>query len=159
MRAERHADFRTTVEIEGQGRSRTVVAEMAGRWAAIGFRSQPSGAAVVVDGKRAGVTPLTADLMEGRHRYELVLAGYKPYRDVLTVEAEKPRQLPDVTLEWADATLSLISEPEGANVTVGGDFRGRAPVDLELAPGRTHEIEVSRARIRVPASRDPTRAG
>ena len=38
----------------------------------------------------------------------------------------------------------LRSEPSEASVTVGEDYRGRTPLELPLAPGRTHEIRLTR---------------
>lgn len=42
-------------------------------------------------------------------------------------------------------TLSLDSEPSGATVTVDGTYRGVTPLEIELVPGETHAVAVSRA--------------
>ena len=48
------------------------------------INSQPSGAAVRIDGTDKGVTPTAAELSrKGSHRVELSLNGYKPYEVVL----------------------------------------------------------------------------
>jgi len=145
VRAERYAEFRTTVSIEGGGQEQTVTTELAGRWAAVTFRSEPHGAAVLVDGKRIGAAPVTVDLLEGRHRYALVLEPYKRHEGTVSVAAGQDRRLPTVKLQWSDATLRLASRPEGASVTVDDQFRGLTPVRLALAPKRAHRLEVSKS--------------
>jgi hypothetical protein len=145
VRAERYAEFRTTVSIEGEGKEQTVTAELAGRWAAVSFRSEPPGAAVLVDGKRIGATPVTVDLLEGRHSYTLVQESYKRHDAAVSVVAGQDRQLPTVTLQWSDATLHLTSRPKGSNVTVDDQFRGLTPIRLALAPKRAHRLEVSKS--------------
>ena len=51
--------------------------------------SQPSGAAVLVDGLPIGFTPLTAALKEGQRSLELQLTGYTPIAERLILEAER----------------------------------------------------------------------
>jgi len=141
--AERFTEFRATVAIEGGGRTQTIVAEMPGRWAAIVFRSEPGGASLLIDGKRVGRTPFTGDLLEGRHRYEMSLPGYKPHRGEIEVEANRPRDLPPVELQLSDGVLRLSSEPPGASITIDWEFRGRTPADLDLPPRRAVRLELS----------------
>lgn len=46
--------------------------------------SQPSGAAIRIDGTGSGVTPSVAELSrKGSHRVELTLNGFRPYEIVL----------------------------------------------------------------------------
>ena len=51
----------------------------------ISFSSNPSNAAVAIDGKNVGLTPLTEDLStKDIHTVKMVLAGYHPYEMTLT---------------------------------------------------------------------------
>jgi formylglycine-generating enzyme required for sulfatase activity len=142
--ADRHDPFEATIEIEGRGTEQTLKVELVPRWAAIGFDSDPQGATLKIAGSRVGATPLTEDLLAGTHRFELSLSGYKTYRGSVTVVANQPQALPRVGLQKEDAVLTLRSEPSEASVTVGEDYRGRTPVELFLAPGRTHRIRLTR---------------
>jgi len=141
--AERYEEFGARVSIEGGGATETLQVELVPLWAEIGFRSRPSGATVQLDGEAAGVTPLTVDLLEGSHRVEYTLAGHKPHRDVLNVTANQPQSLPVVGLEQVDGKLVLRSEPSGASVTVDDVYRGQTPLELFLAPGPSHQVELS----------------
>lgn len=145
LRAERYEVYSTKVQIEGGGLVETLAVELEPRWAPITFSSEPSGATVRVGGKNVGSTPVTADILEGGHSYEVVLAGYKPYRSRFVVEAGVSKSLPVVRLTPADGNLVLTSEPSGASVTVDGVYLGQTPLDVFLSPGQMHEIDVSEA--------------
>lgn len=145
VRAERYQDFSTRVLIEGEGTIEKLDVELSPRWAPITFRSEPSGATVRVDDKAVGPTPVTADVLEGAHGYEMVRPGYKPHRGRVIVEAGKPQSLAVVELLPADGKLALTSEPAGASVAVDGVYLGQTPIDLSLSPGEAHEVAVSRA--------------
>ena len=69
VRAERYKDFVTDIEIGGAETVKTLTAELAPRWAAVTFTSEPGGATVRVDGKTVGESPVAADLLEGAHVY------------------------------------------------------------------------------------------
>jgi formylglycine-generating enzyme required for sulfatase activity len=96
------------------------------------------------EGKVLGVTPLTAELIAGSRRIELGLAGYKPTSRSLVVVAGEAQKLPLVRLAPSDGNLLLSSEPAGAAVTVDGRWRGETPLDVFLAPGRAHTVQVSK---------------
>ena len=140
----RHDPFESVVTIEGGGSEQTLDVTLVPRYAAIGFRSKPAGARVSIAGRTVGTTPLTHELLAGSHDYELTLAGHKSYRGSVVVLANQPRELPTVVLPLSDAKLILRSEPSEASVTVGEDYRGRTPLELPLAPGRTHQIRLTR---------------
>jgi formylglycine-generating enzyme required for sulfatase activity len=145
IRAERHDDYAADVVIEGGGATQTLVAEPVPRWAPVTFRSIPAGATLVIGGETSGVTPITAELLAGRQRFRLDLAGHKPYRGSVEVVAGVPQTLPAVELELTDVGLAVRSEPPGAAVTVNGDYGGQTPLAIELPPGRSYEVEISKA--------------
>jgi formylglycine-generating enzyme required for sulfatase activity len=145
IRAARHLDFSTTVTIEGGGATQTLAAELLPLWAPITFDSRPAGAVVKIDGEQVGSTPTTVDVGAGTRGVELLLAGYKPFRQSLEVVADQPQTVPLVTLVPVDGKLVLTSEPVGATVTVDDEYRGQTPLDLILAPGRQYEIGAAKA--------------
>jgi formylglycine-generating enzyme required for sulfatase activity len=83
--------------------------------------------------------------MAGRHRFELMLSGYKSFRDSISVVANEPRILDEIVLELLDGRLTLRSDPPGATVTVDGVYRGETPLDVTLSPGDAHQIRLSEA--------------
>jgi hypothetical protein len=145
IEAERYFEFDARVDVEGGGVTQELNAELVPRWAPITIRSTPAGARVRANGESVGVTPLTVELLEGRYNIELRLHGHKPQAQNLTVVANEPQSLGPLALELADARLVLHSEPPGAMVTVDEEYRGETPVELYLAPGADHEIELSKA--------------
>ncbi|MEM7582449.1 MAG: PEGA domain-containing protein [Acidobacteriota bacterium] len=144
-RAERYQELTTRVEIAGAGSEQSWDLELVPRWAEVTFDSQPGGARVRVDGETLGETPLTAEILDGSHRYDLVLAGHKPHGGRFEVTAGEPLELPSVRLRPSDGNLVLSSDPAGATVGVNGSYRGETPLDLFLEPGREHEVTVSKA--------------
>jgi len=144
FRSERYQELATTVTIEGGGEAQSLKLELVPNWAEITFDSRPQGAEVRVDGQTVGETPVTTELLAGARAVELVRPGWKPYARRLKVVAGEPQTLPTMKLQPADGNLVLTSEPAGATVEVDGAFRGRTPLDLQLAPGRSHELRVSK---------------
>jgi formylglycine-generating enzyme required for sulfatase activity len=96
-----------------------------------------------VDGTSAGVTPVTAEVGAGNHELAVQLAGYKTWRQPIVVTANEPQKLADVKLGVADTRLHVTSTPVGATVTVDGSYRGQTPIDLPLAPGVDHRLDLS----------------
>ena len=115
--------------------------------ARIPVRSQPLGAAVLVDGRDSGVVT----------NGELVVPSPMPERVVLTFRKAGHRdetrtvRLPvpaggavSVTLQTATHLLPVRTEPAGAVVTVDGErVGGVTPLDLSLDPQGEHRVAVS----------------
>src|SRR3990172_2143801 len=100
----------------GPGSTESLRAELEPRWAAVTFSSDPKGATVRINREMVGTSPLTTDLLEGAHEYELLLAGHKPYRRRLAGGAGEPQSAPTARLDLVDGKLALASDPAGAPV-------------------------------------------
>jgi len=140
LQAPRHRRHEATISIAGRGREQALAVQLEPAWAPVSVRSDPAGAEVLVDGEPAGTTPLEVDVLEGARTVELGLDGYKPWRRELQVRAGEPIELPVVTLDLADAVLRIETDPPGASVLVGGTFRGRSPLRVEVPPGSRVEV-------------------
>ena len=145
IRASGYRDFQTEVVIEGEGTIVNLEASLEPRWAPITFQSEPPGAMIWVAGEPYGPTPVTANVIEGTHDYVVVLDGYKPYRGSVHVAAGQPQTLSPVALSLVEGTIALLSIPATANVTLDGAYLGQTPLDVHLTPGKTYQLEVSRA--------------
>lgn len=97
------------------------------------LRSTPSGAAVLIDDRPAGVTPLTVDdlpcdepvsLIVAKRQYEVWERSVSPGRDEPTAVAAKLRR-PRVRVE-------IWSQPHGARAEINGREVGTTPVSVEL---------------------------
>lgn len=103
--------------------------------------SNPSEAAVSVDGEYRGRTPLTLRLPPGNdHQIRLTKLGYDPVTQVLSVEADSGREL-NINLVARLGEVGVNSEPTGAAVWVDGERRGITPTRLTLM-AITHQLEV-----------------
>ena len=98
-------------------------------------RSTPSGADVYVDGSFRGRTPLSLTLAGGvRHRLKIAKEGYEPWSAEVLLDHGDERLLSPELLP-RPATLTLLSEPPGAEVYVNGDYRGATPLVLDVRLG------------------------
>lgn len=132
--APRHLPYSAPVDIVGEGRRQTLVAKLVPAWAVVTVLTEPVGAQVAVDGRPAGATPAKLELDAGTHRIELRQTGFERWVTDLQVVANEPQTLGPVRLGLPDGTLVVRTEPAGASVSVGGAFRGRSPLTLEVRP-------------------------
>ncbi len=132
--APRHLPFKATVDIEGMEQAQSLTAKLVAAWAPVTVLTEPAGATVLVDGAAQGATPAKLELDAGTHRIELRQAGFKAWVTDVQVVANQPQTLGPVRLGLPDGTLVVRTDPAGASVSVGGAFRGRAPVTLDVRP-------------------------
>ncbi|HEX4348715.1 MAG TPA: PEGA domain-containing protein [Vicinamibacterales bacterium] len=101
--------------------------------------SDPSGAATIVDGEARGMTPMTLTLTAGPHVVELRAAGGGAPRSIPVTITEGTQSSQYIELPKSGPTLGQLqvrTEPAGADVTVDGVPRGRAPALVaDLAAG------------------------
>ncbi len=140
VQAPRYFDYSETLEIEGGDVEQTVEVSLVPAWAEIAVDSLPAGATLYVDGDPVGETPVTAEIIEGARNLELKLDGYKEWTSRIEVQANAPQALPRVSLDKADNLVQVASIPPGASVTVDGEYRGQAPMQLALQPGRSYRV-------------------
>ena len=130
------------IDVEGRELPQSVDAELLPDWADVTIPSDPSNAAVSVDGVQVGVTPGPVPVSSGERRILVKLPGYKGWRDILHVTARQPLNLPSIKLERADGLLDVRSTPRGASVTVNGRYEGLTPIEIAVEPGATLGIHV-----------------
>ncbi|MGB7905426.1 MAG: PEGA domain-containing protein, partial [Steroidobacteraceae bacterium] len=142
--APRHLPFKATVDVKGMELRQSLTAKLVAAWAPVTVLTEPAGATVLVDGTAHGATPAKLELDAGTHRIELRQAGFKHWVTDLQVVANQPQTLGPVRLGLPDGTLLVRTDPAGASVSVGGAFRGRAPVTLDVRPDVTLALVASR---------------
>ena len=139
---ERYQGATIEFEVEGMDRPQTVTAALEPNWADVLIPTRPPGADVLIDNDSSGfTTPGPVPILAGERRLSVRLDGYKTWTDILLVEAGKHVQLPPVELIVADGLVTVDSSPRGATITVDGTYRGVTPIEVEVAPGRSHEFE------------------
>jgi hypothetical protein len=124
----------------------------------VAIESAPAGAAVVIDGRERGKTPLTLPLSAGTHTVVLNGSAARRELSVTVVPGTQVVHHVELTAAAAPGTGRLqVSGPVGAPIVVDGVRRGVTPAELaELAPGE-HSVIVGEGaaavtqRVTVPA--------
>ncbi|HEU0037207.1 MAG TPA: PEGA domain-containing protein [Kofleriaceae bacterium] len=108
--------------------------------------SKVAGARAFVDGAEVGATPVEVELGPGDHFVEVKAAGYRQRTERFTIAGGDTLAV-DLDPDKDVATtgkLRIFSAIDGATVSIDGKLVGKAPVQLDLAPG-THTIVLERA--------------
>ena len=130
--------------VVGEGQRQSLAGELTPNWAPVALASRPAGAQVLLDGTPVGTTPVELEVEAGERQLELRLAGHNAWRQAITVLADQPLNVAEVTLVQADGRVELITDPPGAAVGVNGEFQGATPLTLRLRPGRVHVIALNK---------------
>ena len=139
----RYEDGTVEFEVTGRDQAQTVDFALLPNWGDVTLPTTPSGARVHVDDRLVeGTTPGPIPILAGERRVVVALPGYKPWRDIIFVEARQAVTLAPVVLEAADGTLAIRSSPKGAGVTVGGVYAGVTPLTVGLDADKTLAVGV-----------------
>ncbi len=142
LTSERYFPLQTDIQVEGLDKTQHIELSLEPAWGQLVISSRPAGATVTVNGEVRGVTPLTTELLESGELVSLKLAGFKRWQRTLSVAAGETLTQETPVLDPADALLAIASRPTGASITVNGSFRGTAPAELALDPGKEHRISL-----------------
>ncbi len=103
--------------------------------------SSPTGAAVTVDGRFRGTTPLSVELSKGAsYDIRLTKAGYEAANRAIEVDDSKDRSL-TIELRPRIGIVTIVSDPPDAELIVDGRRRGNASQELSLT-ATAHRIEI-----------------
>jgi hypothetical protein len=143
LRAPRYLDHVVTLDIEGAGVKQDLAVRLEPAWGTLKISTVPTGARVTVDGRAAGVTPASAQAASGVRQIRIEAAGHKTWESSVVVKAGQTLSMGPITLGQPDATLSVRSKPAGAEVTIGGRYRGRTPLVADLPADIAHDVVIS----------------
>jgi formylglycine-generating enzyme required for sulfatase activity len=142
FRKYRYFPLKQEMQIEGLDRTQSVSVSLDPAWGHMQLESAPSGAEVLIDGRPAGTTPLTAEVLETGTRLALAMKGYKTWEREVTIKAGTTGAYPIIELVVADGTVDITSSPTGAHVNIDGEFRGVTPITVEVSPLSEHSLEL-----------------
>ena len=92
---------------------KTLTVELVPNFGYITVKSEPSGAELYIDDKKAGTTPyLARRISRGQHRVEVRKRGYEPYADVVTININETTRIEDVKLEVSNEVTSIPQQQE-----------------------------------------------
>jgi hypothetical protein len=108
--------------------------------------SRPPGAEVTIDGQKRGTTPLTVALNVGAHTLAVRGNGQERTMPVQLKAGTEMQQYFDFTSGnppvGVSSSISVVSDPSKAQVSVDGQRRGVTPVTIgDLTPGQ-HRVTV-----------------
>jgi formylglycine-generating enzyme required for sulfatase activity len=144
IRADRYQNLRDEIDVQGCDIHQKFDYALVPAWSDITIDSLPKNATVLVDGKTVGSTPTTLELLAGDHNIEVKAEHFKPWRTRLAVESNRPQVLETVKLQPADGTLTLQTNPSGANIMLSNTFAGQTPTTLNLSADTAHLIQLSK---------------
>ena len=145
FKAPRHLDHVERLTIAGGGEKQQLKIALKPSFGVVSISSVPAGAQIEVDGKAVGVTPAKIEMDAGIRRVQVTSPNLRPWTSSVVVAAGTPQNIGPIELGAADARVTVRSVPAGAQVTTGGSFRGITPVTIDLSPGVSHAITVTRA--------------
>ena len=99
------------------------------------LQSEPSGCNITVDGVSMGQTPRLVSTLSAKdsHTVRFRKAGYLDQTITVRFDGRKPVVRKE-TLVLASGTVDISSDPVGAEVTVNGILRGKAPIKVSGIP-------------------------
>jgi hypothetical protein len=111
----------------------------------IGFSSNPSGANVYLDGVYKGITPITLqNVLIGSHTVKLTKSGYNDISSTVTVSSGQTASV-SKTLTTQTGSISVSSNPSGANVYLDGTHKGTTPTTLYNVPTGSHTVKLTKS--------------
>jgi formylglycine-generating enzyme required for sulfatase activity len=143
--AKNFQNFDSDLTIRGCDEVQAVNVALIPDWSEIKIISIPPAADVHIDGKLTGRTPLKLQLSAGTYRIKVSADRYKTWTSELLVQPDQPQVLDNIRLQPADATLTVQTDPAGANVMIDNRYIGQTPVKTQVSPDTRHEIQITKA--------------
>jgi formylglycine-generating enzyme required for sulfatase activity len=107
---------------------------------------------VTVGGEYRGESPVTLELLSGNHALRIAKELYREATLEVNVIAGQPQTL-RIELQFLPARLTITGSPQGAGVTMAGEFLGTLPLTLPVPSGLQQEL-----RVTAPGYRTSTQA-
>jgi hypothetical protein len=144
-------DYRDAADV-AEGAERTVVIDLQpeSKKGILLVTADVPGAEVFVDGQHRETAPaLVSDLTEGPHTVEVRKDPLPPWKQVVTVAGDQQVKVNAKIAAEVGGSLRIVSQVPGTEVTVDGEPKGAANVEIaNLRPGQ-HLVEI-RARNYAP---------
>ena len=108
------------------------------------IQTNPTAASVTIGGEFKGLTPLEVALPPGRnHELTFFKNGYNSNSLSIQTQANEEREV-NIDLEPILMTVSVMAQPDNAELYVDGEFRGAANQTIELMAA-SQQIEIRKA--------------
>ena len=138
--APHYAEEQVRFNVAGGGERQQMKVKLKPLFARVTVSSVPAGATVWADDRELGATPLETQLDAGRYTLAIVHPDFRRFESPITVVAGQPLSVGPVELGMPDGRLVVQSRPSGADVSIGGRYRGRTPLTVGVPPGVPQEV-------------------
>jgi formylglycine-generating enzyme required for sulfatase activity len=138
--AQHFAEERLRLDVKGGGERQALKVRLKPLYARVTVTSVPAGATVWADDRELGPTPLETELDAGRYTLAIVHPEFRRFESPINVVAGEPLAVGPIELGMPDGRLVVSSRPAGADVSIGGRYRGRTPLTVGVPPGMPQEI-------------------
>ncbi len=135
-----HTPYEQTITVVG-GEVTQVNASLDSKLAQITINSLP-GATISINGEAKGITSYTGQLMAGIYDIEATLAGHEKTTKQISVAAKTPQTI-ELNPTPIYGSLSIMSTPYNATVTVDGEVVGTTPLTLDKLLVGTHTVKIN----------------
>lgn len=105
------------------------------------IESNPSGAEILIDGQKLGVTPFQGDITAGTHQVEVRKSLYYPSVSTFTLKEGETQSIP-VTLKPRFGYIEISSTPSNAKITMDGKLYGTTPSAKQSIESGSHTITI-----------------
>ena len=143
LRADRYLDAIVAVDVLGMQQRQRIALRLAPSWGRLTVNSMNAGAMLSVNDAAPVALPTSVELPAGVHRLRIAAPGAHDWMSSVLVKPGETTGVGPIVLGAPDAQLSVRSEPAGANISVAGLWRGRAPLRLALPAGARYEVLVA----------------
>ena len=122
----------------------SVVAELQMIAGSVSISSEPSNAMILIDSKKAGVTPKTlTGILPGEHNMEIIIEGYETWSESVEIRSDKENSIAAV-LHAITGSINIESNPSESTIFLDGKEVGTTPDNITHAAIGIHEIEVKK---------------
>lgn len=140
---DRYQPFEDTLGVAGMHQQQTFNAALQPDWGTLDLATEPPGAQLFIDEEETPYSsPGIAEILSGKRVVRLKKPGFKSHTMKMNVTAGEHYPSETIKLKPADGLVYLRSRPNGAGVTVNGQYQGTSPIELNLEPNRTHSIQI-----------------
>lgn len=120
----------------------SIIRALSQKTGSVSISTTPSGTSVKIDGKYAGVSPLTVNkLAPGSHEISISINGYRDVSDSFYITAGTSTTYPK-TLVKESGNIDIDSTPSGASVYLESAYKGVTPLYIESVSPGTYNIKL-----------------
>jgi archaellum component FlaG (FlaF/FlaG flagellin family) len=131
-------------DTDGDGKRDDVDERPATPEGSISITSEPSGASVYLDGTHMGKTPISLDdVVSGSHTIKLTKPGYNSKTLTLSLSSGGVENIREL-LEPLTGSISVSSDPCGANIYLDGAYKGTTPKTISGVLIGSHTIRLEK---------------